>query len=410
MNPVVIVGAGPAGASLAYLLARNGVPVTLLERRRDFAREFRGEILMPSGMDAFEQMGLLDDLLGLPGHVPQNLTLYMNTQPVLSVDLTATGVPDNVRFMAVSQVALLEMLVAKADVFENFQFMRGAAIRGLQHDEAGRLNGVRIHMDDEERELPASLVIGADGRNSVVRREAGFGLSHAAPPLDIVWIKLPCPQDWLGVRAYAGRGHLLVAYRTWGDGLQLGWVILKGTFKALRDAGLDAWVDEMCNQVTDDLAEHIRAHRHAIERPFLLDVVSDRVESWWAPGIMVIGDAAHAMSPVGGQGINIALRDAVVAANHLVPLLQSERQCRSGPGCSACRDRGRAAARGAVHPEPAGTTAEVDAGAQLVGGADTAPGRAPDSKTPRSATRFGSGRVLPARRYRGQSGSLTRCL
>ena len=139
--------------------------------------------------------------------------------------------------------------------------------------------------------------------------------------MDVVWCKLPCPDGWTGLRAYAGRGHLLIGYRTWDAAPQLGWVIAKGTFGALRSKGIKGWVDTMANHVPPDLASHLRRHREEITRPFLLDVVSDRVDSWYRPGALVIGDAAHAMSPVGGQGINIALRDAIVAANHLVPAL-----------------------------------------------------------------------------------------
>jgi 2-polyprenyl-6-methoxyphenol hydroxylase-like FAD-dependent oxidoreductase len=142
--------------------------------------------------------------------------------------------------------------------------------------------------------------------------------------MDIVWCKLPCPDDWPGVRAYAGRGHLLIAYHTWDDTLQLGWVILKGTFGDLRSRGIEQWVEEMANHVSPDFADHLRAHGDAVHKPFLLETVSDCVESWSGPGVLVIGDAAHTMSPVGGQGINIALRDAIVAANHLVPVLSAQ--------------------------------------------------------------------------------------
>ena len=319
MSHVVIVGAGPAGASLGYLLARRGIEVTLLERRRDFAREFRGEVLMPSGIAALEQMGLHAQLATLPSHRPQTIAAYLNGKPLFSASLD-TGSTEDFQFLAVSQPALLEMLVAEAGASSSFNLIRGASVKELNRDD-GRVTGVRIRTDDDEQELKADLVIGADGRNSVIRKQAGFATQHVSAPMDIVWCKLPCPHDWRGVRAYAGRGHLLIAYHTWDDTLQLGWVILKGTFGDLRSRGIEQWVEEMANHVSPDFADHLRAHRDAVHKPFLLDAVSDCVERWSGPGVLVIGDAAHTMSPVGGQGINIALRDAIVAANYLVPVL-----------------------------------------------------------------------------------------
>ncbi len=319
MSHVVIVGAGPAGASLGYLLSRRGIEVTLLERRRDFAREFRGEVLLPGGITALEQMGLKTQLAALPSYAPQTLEFFLNGIPLLSESLNTDSGEEQL-FKAVSQPALLEMLVAESTNSSSFNLIRGASVKELIRDD-GRVAGVRIRVDDAEQELQANLVVGADGRNSVVRKQAGLLAGNATLPMDIVWCKLPCPENWRGVRAYAGCGHLLIAYHTWDDTLQLGWVILKGTFGDLRNRGIEQWVEEMANHVSPDFAEHLRTHRDTVQKPFLLNVVSDCVDRWSTPGALVIGDAAHTMSPVGGQGINIALRDAIVAANHLVPAL-----------------------------------------------------------------------------------------
>jgi 2-polyprenyl-6-methoxyphenol hydroxylase-like FAD-dependent oxidoreductase len=319
MSRVVIVGAGPAGASLGYLLSKRGVEVTLLERRRDFAREFRGEVLMPSGVAALQQMGLGAQLAEVPTYSQRKIDAYLNGRLLLSESLELEG-SEGPRFMAVSQPALLEMLVEESAESASFNLIRGASVKELLTD-GGRVGGVRIRTDDTEQDLQADLVIGADGRNSIVRRQAGFKDSHLSPPMDIVWCKLPCPDGWQGVRAYAGKGHLLIAYHSWDHSLQLGWVIMKGTFGDLRSRGIEQWVEEMANHVSTDFAAHLRAHSNEVDKPFLLDAVSDCVDSWSRPGVLVIGDAAHTMSPVGGQGINIALRDAIVAANHLVPVL-----------------------------------------------------------------------------------------
>jgi 2-polyprenyl-6-methoxyphenol hydroxylase-like FAD-dependent oxidoreductase len=315
---VVIVGAGPAGASLAHLLAHRGIDVCLLERRLNFDREFRGEVLMPSGIEALEQMGLGALLAEVPTHTQQQISAYLNGRLVFRESLAPDAFGGR-RPMAVSQPALLEAIVREASKSPHFTFERGVSVKTLLR-EGDAISGVRVRDDDGERSLPASLVIGADGRNSAVRKYLDLPARHMNPPMDIVWCKIPRPPAWEGVRAYAGRGHLLFAYHTWDDTLQLGWVILKGTFGELRSRGVDGWIEEMSNHVSPDFAAHLRAHQDAAQKPFLLESVSDRVDRWSAPGALVIGDAAHTMSPVAGQGINIALRDAIVAANHLVPV------------------------------------------------------------------------------------------
>ena len=186
------------------------------------------------------------------------------------------------------------------------------------------MSGVTVRGQDGERALHADLVVGADGRSSAIRRECGLEIRKHGLDVDVVWCKLPLPSFLSAdapVRVYVGRSHLLIAYRAADDLLQVAWVIIKGTYGELRRRGIEDWVDEMAHHLTPDLGDHVRANRGALTRPFLLTAVSDRVTRWSVPGALVIGDAAHTMSPVGGQGINIALRDAVVTANHLVPVL-----------------------------------------------------------------------------------------
>jgi 2-polyprenyl-6-methoxyphenol hydroxylase-like FAD-dependent oxidoreductase len=322
---VLVVGAGPAGAALAYLLARRGVEVSLLERQRDFAREFRGEFLMPSGIEALDQMGLGALLRSLPHAEPRSLELFVNR--ALALSLRPDGDGPGADFLggrlplAVSQPALLEAIVEEAAKHPGFRLIRGASVRDLLR-EKGRVVGVRAHTAEGESLLRADFVVGADGRASAVRRRGDFAVSEQAPPMDVVWFKLPALGDFRGARGYLGRGHLLIAYHAWDDRLQIAWAILKGAFGELRRQGVPEWVEEMARHVTPDLAAHLRAHRDALVHPFVLDAVSDRVTRWSAPGVLLVGDAAHTMSPVGGQGLNVALRDAIVAANELVPALR----------------------------------------------------------------------------------------
>ena len=257
----------------------------------------------------------------VPKWQPRSLTVYLNRKLVVDLALDPAffgGHPP----AAVSQPGLLEAIVAEGAARPAFRFLRGASVRELLRD-GERITGVRIQTDEGSEELRAPLVVGADGRASVVRRRGGFAAVENAPPMDIVWCKVPALPGLDGARGYAGGGHLLLVYRTFGDQLQVGWAILKGTFGELRRRGIEQWVGEMAEHVTPDLAEHLRRHAGALTHPFLLDVVSDRVTRWSAPGALLLGDAAHTMSPVGGQGLNVALRDAIVAANHLVPVLRA---------------------------------------------------------------------------------------
>ncbi len=317
----LIVGAGPAGAALAYLLARRGVDVTLLERHTDFAREFRGEGLMPSGVDALVQMGLGAQLDALPQARLAALEIFRGERRLAHLDLdgTAIGISGP---RIVSQPAMLEMLVAEAARFPSFRLERGATVRDLVH-EGERVVGVAVDGASGAHELRADLVIGADGRTSVLRRRADLHEQRQPQAFDIVWCKVPVP-DFVATpptaRAYLGAGHAAFCFPTY-DGLQVGWIIVKGSFGDLRAHGIDAWVEALRAHVSMDLGEHLARSRGRLAHPFLLDVVSDRLPCWTRPGLLLIGDAAHTMSPVGAQGINLALRDALVAANALVPVL-----------------------------------------------------------------------------------------
>ena len=326
MGSVLIVGAGPGGAVLAYLLARRGQDVTLIERHDDFAREFRGEVLLPGGLEPFSQMGLWDRLDAVPHVQFVGGEGYLQGQLALRLSFRDSALG---RYAPrwISQPGLLEMLVAESQQHASFRFERGVAVTGLI-EEDGRTVGVRTR----DAEFRADLVVGADGRTSIVRRKAGFAVREDRTPMDVVWCKVPLPpgmQDEPRLRFYAGGGHILVAAPVYDGTLQLGWVIRKGSFGELRKKGMEAIVDAMARHASPDLAAHLLEHRGDATAPFLLSTVSDRVDRWTRPGLLLIGDAAHTMSPVGAQGLNIAIRDAVVAANHLVPALEAGAE---GPG------------------------------------------------------------------------------
>ncbi len=318
---VIVVGAGPGGAALALLLASRGIETTLVERQHDFDREFRGEAMMPSGLEVLDEIGA--DLKSVPYQRPTRFRGFRNARPF--IDLALPEILGERQPLVVSQPHLLEHLVELAGREPGFRFVRGGTVRDLLK-ESGRVRGVRLRTDDGERELRARLVVGADGRASIVRRRGGFHVEDRGTPMDIVWYKLPWPPSWSErqLRAYLGGGHLLLALPAPDGLLQAAWVILKGTYGGLRSRGVDEWAQAMAKHVDPELGEYLLTHVSDISRPFLLNSVTDRVHGWYKPGVQLIGDAAHTMSPVGGQGLNLALRDAVIAANHLIPALAGD--------------------------------------------------------------------------------------
>lgn len=316
---VVIVGAGPAGAALAYLLARRGVEVTLLERHSGFERTFRGDGLQPSGIDAFDQMGLGDRLRQLPQAIINTIDVYQGGRRRARLATESLGfIP-----CFIPQPAVLDMLTAQSRQHPSFQLHMGTAVRDLIR--AGdRVVGVQADGSDGPREFAADLVIGTDGRYSTVRMRGAFTEPRSPQHFDVLNFMVPFPDFWpdrTTVRLELGPGCLTGGIPTADGRLWVGMTIQKGQYKALRAAGPDGLTEELLRRTSPDLAAHLRANAEALKHPVLLDVIVGRLETWTAPGLLLLGDAAHPMSPNGGQGINVALRDALVAANHLCPVL-----------------------------------------------------------------------------------------
>jgi 2-polyprenyl-6-methoxyphenol hydroxylase-like FAD-dependent oxidoreductase len=316
---VVIVGAGPAGAALAYLLARRGVEVTLLERHPDFERTFRGDGVQPSGMDAFDQMGLGDHLRQLPRATINTIDLYQGGRRRARLATASLGfIP-----CFIPQPAVLAMLTESSRMHPSFRLHMGTAVRDLIR--AGeRVVGVQVDGPEGPREFRADLVIGTDGRYSTVRKRGAFTDFPSPQHFDVLNFIVPFPDCWpdrTTVRLELGPGCLTGGIPTADGRLWVGMTIQKGQYKDLRAAGPDALTEELLQRTSPDLAAHLRVNAEALKHPVLLDVIVGRLENWTAPGLLLLGDAAHPMAPNGGQGINMALRDALVAANHLCPVL-----------------------------------------------------------------------------------------
>jgi 2-polyprenyl-6-methoxyphenol hydroxylase-like FAD-dependent oxidoreductase len=314
---VVVVGAGPAGAALSLLLARNGVRVTLIERERDFERAFRGEALMPTGLDALYAMGIRAKLDSLPWRPLEAWEIYLDRRPIMHVNEPTAELGDRA-LRVVPQPQLIELLVAEAAAFPGFSFVRGATARDLLR-EGERVSGVRVETPDGAQGIHADLVVGCDGRASLVRKRSEIGLDLLPESYDVIWFKLPAPERLRGrtpILIFASGPDVALAYVSWDGRLQVAWLIQKGAWGELRRRD---WLADCRRLLPDWLSDHVEATRSEMEGPTPLDVIVGRCAHWGAPGVLLLGDAAHPMSPVRAQGINMALRDAIVAANHLVP-------------------------------------------------------------------------------------------
>jgi 2-polyprenyl-6-methoxyphenol hydroxylase-like FAD-dependent oxidoreductase len=316
---VVIVGAGPAGAALAYLLARRGVEVALLERHPELERTFRGDGLQPSGIDAFDQMGLGDQLRQLPRAIIKTIDLYQGGRRRARIATESLG------FIGcfIPQPAVLAMLTDQSRKHPSFELHMGTAVRDLIRS-GDRVTGVQAEGPDGPREYLADLVVGTDGRYSTVRKRGALTELPSPQHFDVLNFMVPFPACWpdrTTVRLELGPGCITVGIPTADGRLWVGLTLQKGQYKDLRAGGPDALTEEMLRRTSPDLVAHLRANPQALKHPVLLDVIVGRLETWTAPGLLILGDAAHPMSPIGGQGINMALRDALVAANHLCPVL-----------------------------------------------------------------------------------------
>lgn len=316
-----IVGGGPGGMMLALLLARCGIEVTLLEAHKDFDRDFRGDTLHPSILEILDQIGLAEPLHQLKHNKIYGPTLQLANSSFSPVDFRRL----KTRFpyiMLIPQTKFLEFLAAQGKQYPNFRLRMVANVGELIEGEAG-VQGVRYQGTDGWHELRALLTVGADGRFSKVRQLAGFQPVKTSPPMDILWFQLPhLPGDAHSDRLMGGfgGGRLLAVFDRM-DYWQIGYAFSKGKYQELRAAGMAAFRKSIV-EVEPRFAKHVESLTEW-HQCSLLSVESSRCPIWYKPGLLLIGDAAHVMSPVGGVGINYAVQDAVVATNVLTEPLRN---------------------------------------------------------------------------------------
>lgn len=308
---IVIVGGGPAGMMAGLLLARAGLKVAVLEKHADFLRDFRGDTVHPSTLELFRQLGMLDDLLQLPHSRVDQASIHVAGRQMKAIDFR--HLPVAAPYIAMMpQWDLLNFIATKAKQYPGFDLHMETEAVGLLYDEAERVCGVETK---NGQMLTAKLVIAADGRRSVVRGKAELPLQNIGAPMDVFWFRIDKPEGYGGDvfgTVQAGRFMVMIDRR---DYYQCAFVFNKGQADEVKAAGLEAFRAGL-RSLVPDLSEAFNQIT-SWDQVKMLEVALDRLERWHRPGLLAIGDAAHAMSPIGGVGINIAVQDAVTAANVL---------------------------------------------------------------------------------------------
>tara|TARA_R110000772_G_scaffold99854_5_gene199870 strand:+ start:180 stop:1391 length:1212 start_codon:yes stop_codon:yes gene_type:complete len=313
-----IAGGGPAGLMTGYLLARAGVEVIVLEKHEDFLRDFRGDTVHPSTLQLFGELGLLDGLLSRPYQKTERLSVSIDGASYKVAEFTRLPVQNN--FIAMMpQWDLLDFVADTARELPNFRLLMATEADELI-EEDGRVAGLRGHAKDAPLEIRSTLTIAADGRGSRLRDQSGLVVEDLSAPIDVFWMRLPRTPDESGesLGRVGADGFLVLINR--GDYWQCALPFPKGSADTIRAEGLDAFRARI-GRLAPSLAPVTDAIK-SWDDVKLLTVQVNRLKKWWRTGLLCIGDAAHAMSPVGGIGINLAVQDAAAAARILAPSLR----------------------------------------------------------------------------------------
>jgi 2-polyprenyl-6-methoxyphenol hydroxylase-like FAD-dependent oxidoreductase len=314
-----IAGGGPAGVMLGFLLARAGVKVAVLEKHADFFRDFRGDTIHPSTLELMFELGLIDQFLQLPHNKVDHMTVLIGAERINAVDLT--HLPTRCKYIALMpQWDFLNFIAAQGKRYPTFDLHMSTEATGLI-EAGGRVVGLVAKGPDGEVSIRADLVVGCDGRHSTVREKAGLKSDDYGAPMDVLWFRLSRKDsDESETFGHFEAGAMMIMLNR-GDYWQCAYVIPKGGINQVKAEGLDAFRKRVLfmSPFLGDRVDELKS----FDDIKLLTVAVDRLRQWWRPGLICIGDAAHAMSPIGGVGVNMAIQDAVAAANRLAAPLKA---------------------------------------------------------------------------------------
>jgi 2-polyprenyl-6-methoxyphenol hydroxylase-like FAD-dependent oxidoreductase len=313
-----VAGGGPAGMMLGFLLARAGVDVVVLEKHADFFRDFRGDTVHPSTLELMYELGLLDEFLKVPHQKIEKLSAQIGAERLQAVDFT--HLPTHCKYVALMpQWDFLNFLAEHGKRYKTLHLHMNSEATDVI-EESGRIVGLRAKTADGTLTIRADLVVGCDGRHSTVREKAGLKSDDYGAPMDVLWFRISRKEsDDADTFGHVEAGSMMVMLDR-GDYWQCAYVIPKGGIEQVKAKGLDAFrasVVEMSPYLADRVSE-----LKGWDDVKLLTVTVDRLRQWWRPGLICIGDSAHAMSPIGGVGVNVAVQDAVAAANRLAAPLR----------------------------------------------------------------------------------------
>ena len=315
-----IAGGGPAGMMLGLLLAKAGIDVVVIEKWGDFLRDFRGDTIHPSTMEVLDELGLLDEFLALKPNRTNKMTVFMGGKQMTLADFT--HLPVKCPYIAfIPQSDFLEFISSEAKKYSNFKLLMNTEATGLI-EESGVVKGIKAK-NEGNISISAELTIGADGRHSTIRNVSGFKVKDFGAPVDVLWFRVSRNEkEDLGSAFYADDGNLSIILNR-GSYWQCGFIVRKNGVEELKQKGIDSFRKRL-SWLIPPLQPYINEIQNW-EQIKLLSVAINHLDKWHKPGLICIGDAAHAMSPMGGVGINLAIQDAVATANIIIPALKQNK-------------------------------------------------------------------------------------